>query len=201
MGITQNKASLEEYFRMEEVTGEKLEYINGTIRSMAGTTIEHNMISNMLVELLNKCLREKGCSLITGDVKLFTQACAKAFLYPDLHIYCGELKKEKMKRGAYALKEPTVIIEILSASTTAYDKDEKFECYRKMKSLKQYIMIESDLTEEDENGKPKTKKEPKVYTRQLENENKFVEEVLGLEGVLEVLGCKVNVKDIYEFVI
>ncbi len=201
MGITQNKASVEEYFMMEAATGEKLEYINGTIRSMAGTTVEHNMISNMLVELLNKCLREKGCSLITGDVKLFTQACEKAFLYPDIHIYCGELKKEKLKKGSYALKEPKIIIEILSASTTAYDKDEKFECYRKMESLKHYIMIESDLTEEDENGETKPKKEPKVYVRELENENKFIEEVLGLEGVLEILGCKVSVKDIYQFVI
>ena len=201
MGIPQNKASVEQYLMMEAATGEKLEYLNGTIRSMAGTTVEHNMISNMLVELLNKCLREKGCSLITGDVKLFTQVCEKAFLYPDLHIYCGELKKEKMKQGSYALKEPKVIIEILSASTTAYDKDEKFECYRKMKSLKQYIMIESDVTEEDENGETKQKKEPKVYVRELENENKFVEEVLGLEGILEILGCKVNVKDIYQFVI
>ena len=185
---------------METTTGEKLEYINGTIRSMAGTTVEHNIIMSSINRLLFMCLKEKGCLLITGDVKLSTEACEKAFLYPDLHIYCGELKKEKMKQGAYALKEPKVIIEILSASTTAYDKDEKFECYRQMKSLKQYIMIESDLTEEDENGEPKTKKEPKVYVRELENENKFIEEVLGLEGVLEILGCKVNVKDIYQFV-
>ncbi len=201
MGISQNKASVEQYFMMEVATGEKLEYINGTIRSMAGTTVEHNLISSMLVELLNKCLRERGCLLMTGDVKLFTLECEKAFLYPDLHIYCGELKKEKFKQGSYALKEPTLIIEILSASTTGYDKDEKFECYRKIKSLKQYIMIESDLSEEDENGEPKTKKEPKVYVRELENDKKFVEEVLDLEGVLDILGCKVNVKDIYQFVI
>jgi len=200
MGIPQNKVRVEQYLMMETTTGEKLEYINGTIRSMAGTTVEHNIIMSSINRLLFMCLKEKGCLLITGDVKLSTEACEKAFLYPDLHIYCGELKKEKMKQGAYALKEPKVIIEILSASTTAYDKDEKFECYRQMKSLKQYIMIESDLTEEDENGEPKTKKEPKVYVRELENENKFIEEVLGLEGVLEILGCKVNVKDIYQFV-
>ena len=62
-------------------------------------------------------------------------------------------------------------------------------------------MIESDLSEEDENGEPKTKKEPKVYVRTLENSTKFIEEVLNLEGILEILGCKVNVKDIYQFVI
>jgi len=62
-------------------------------------------------------------------------------------------------------------------------------------------MIESDLTEEDENGESKPKKEPKIYVRELENSTKFVEEALGLEGVLEILGCKVNVKDIYQVVI
>lgn len=201
MGISQQKATLEQYFMMEASTGEKLEYINGTIRSMAGTTVEHNIIMSNINRLLFLCLKEKGCLLVTGDIKLFTLECEKAFLYPDLHIYCGELKKEKMKQGSYALKDPSVIIEILSAATTGYDKDEKFECYRKMKSLKKYIMIESDLSEEDENGEPKTKKEPKVYVRTLENSTKFIEEVLNLEGILEILGCKVNVKDIYQFVI
>jgi Uma2 family endonuclease len=201
MGIPQNKVSVEQYLMMEIAVGEKLEYLNGTIRSMAGTTVEHNIIMSNINRLLFVCLKEKGCLLLTGDIKLSTLECEKAFFYPDLHIYCGELKKEKMKRGSYALKEPTIIIEILSASTTAYDKDEKFECYRKMQSLKQYIMVESDLTEEDENGEPKTKKEPKVYVRDIENSTKFVEEVFGLEEIFEVLGCKINVNDIYEFVI
>ena len=106
-----------------------------------------------------------------------------------------------MKRGAYALKEPTIIIEVLSASTSDYDKNEKFECYRKMKSLKQYIMIESDLGQEkeDENENIKEKKEPKIYVRTLENEKKFIENVLDLEDTLEILGCKVSVKDIYQY--
>ena len=200
MGIAK-KADLEEYLLMESISDEKLEYINGTIRSMAGTTVEHNIIMSNLNRLLFLCLKEKGYLLITSDVKLFTEACDRAFLYPDIHIYCGELKKEKMKRGSYALKEPRVVIEILSSATTAYDKDEKFECYRQIKSIEKYIMIESDLSEEDEEGNPKTKKEPKVYVRDIESENKFVEEVFDLEGIFDILGCEVKVKDIYEFVL
>ncbi|WP_338763820.1 Uma2 family endonuclease [Bernardetia sp. ABR2-2B] len=200
MGISK-RADLEEYLLMELISDEKLEYINGTIRSMAGTTVEHNIIMSNLNRLLFRCLKEKGCLLITGDVKLFIEVCDKAFLYPDIHIYCGDLKKEKMKRGSYALKEPKIIIEILSSATTAYDKDEKFECYRQIKSVEKYIMIESDLSGEDEEGNPKTNKEPKVYVRDIENENKFTEEVFTIEGVLEILGCQIKIKDIYEFVI
>ena len=203
MGISQQKATLEHYFTMEAATNEKLEYINGAIRSMAGTTFEHEVICNILVELLNQCLRDKGCWLMSGNMKLFTPECSNSFLYPDIHIYCGEIKKEKMKRGAYALKDPTIIIEVLSASTSDYDKNEKFECYRKMKSLQKYIMIESDLVEENNQEedleKPIEKKEPKIYVRTLENEKKFIENVLDLEDTLEILGCKVNVRDIYSY--
>lgn len=193
MGISQQKATLENYFRMEAATDEKLEYINGTIRSMAGTTFEHEVICNMLVELLNQCLKDKGCWLMTGNMKLFTPECENSFLYPDIHIYCGEIKKEKMRQGAYALKEPSIIIEVLSASTSDYDKNQKFECYRKMKSLQKYIMIESELGENEEkddkendqeNDKIKIKKEPKIYVRTLENEKRFIENVLDLEDTL-----------------
>ena len=200
MGIAR-KGDLKEYFLMESISDEKLEYINGTIRSMTGTTVEHNIILSNLNRLLFMCLKEKGCLLLPGDVKMFTESCDKAFLYPDIHIYCGDLKKEKMKRGSYALKEPTIIIEILSSTTTAYDKDEKFECYRQIKSIEKYIMIESDFSEEDEDGNPKTKKEPKVYVRDIESENKFIEEVFDIERILDILECQVKVKDIYEFVL
>lgn len=62
MGIAPKKATLEEYFAMETATGEKLEYINQTIRSMAGTSIEHETICNNLVQVLYKCLRKKNLS-------------------------------------------------------------------------------------------------------------------------------------------
>ncbi len=126
-------------------TDEKIEYLNGEIRAMAGTTLEHQTIILNLVELLRSCLKKKGCRLVTGDMKLHTPDCEKAFLYPDIHIYCGEIEKEKMLYGAYSLKEPKIIIEVLSAFTSSYDKTDKFECYKKIKSLEKYIMIESSI--------------------------------------------------------
>ncbi len=199
MQIIKHDATLEEYLQIDANSDERLEFINGTIVSVSGVTIEHSQIYTSLVVLLHKNLMEKGFLMVSSQMKLYVSD--NCFLCPDVHIYKKEVQKQDMKYGYYALKEPIVIIEILSASTTAYDKDEKFECYRQIKSLKKYIMIESDLTEEDENGEQKPKKEPKIYVRDIEKENKFEEEVLNLEGILDILGCKVSVKDIYEPVI
>ncbi|WP_375562626.1 Uma2 family endonuclease [Bernardetia sp. OM2101] len=188
MGISKRKISVEEYMMIDANTDEKIEYLNGEIRAMAGTTLEHQTIILNLVELLRSCLKKKGCRLVTGDMKLHTPDCEKAFLYPDIHIYCGEIEKEKMLYGAYSLKEPKIIIEVLSAFTSNYDKADKFECYKKIKSLEKYIMIESSLDT----------KEPAVYVRTLESETKYTEEMLNIDAILEILGCEVSVKDIYE---
>jgi Uma2 family endonuclease len=71
-----------------------------------------------------------------------------------------------------------LIIEVLSNTTRNYDKGDKFGCYRKIKSLKKYIMIESDTTE----------KEPTVYIRTLEDDKNFTEKVVGIDEILDILG-------------
>ena len=187
MSIPQGKVSLAEYERYQEISDDRLEYLNGTIKALAGTTLEHEMIIKRIMRFIDECLEKKGCTLVTGNMRMHSPECDKAFLYPDIHIYCGEVKTQKLKHGAYALLEPTLIIEVLSDGTRNYDKGDKFECYRKIKSLKKYIMIESDTKE----------KKPTVYVRNLENEKRFIEEILELEDILEILGCDVAVKDIY----
>lgn len=187
MSIPQGKISLEDFERYQDISEDRLEYLNGKIYAMAGTTLEHEMIIKRLMRKIDECLEKKGCTLVTGNMRMYSPECDKAFLYPDIHIYCGEIKTEKLKHGAYALIEPTLIIEVLSDGTRNYDKGDKFECYRKIKSLKKYIMIESDTKE----------KEAVVYVRDLENENRFVEDVLKLEDILDILGCEISVKEIY----
>lgn len=187
MSIPQGKVSVEEYERHQEISDDRLEFLNGTIVAMAGTTLEHEMIVKRLMRFIDECLEKKGCTLVTGNMRMHSPECDKAFLYPDIHIYCGEVKTQKLKYGAYALIEPTLIIEVLSDGTRNYDKGDKFECYRKIKSLKNYIMIESDTKE----------REAAVYVRNIENEKSFTEKVLGLEDILDILGCQIEIKDIY----
>ena len=187
MPIPQGKISVEEYERYQEISADRLEFINGTIVAMAGTTLEHEMIIVRIAREISKCLEEKGCTLVTGGMRMHSPECEKAFLYPDIHIYCGEVKNQKLKHGAYALIDPNLIIEVLSSGTRNYDKGDKFECYRKIKSLKRYIMIESDIKE----------KEPTVYVRDIENEKIFTEKIIVINEIIDILGCQIAVNDIY----
>ncbi len=187
MSIPQGKVSVEEYERYQEISDDRLEFINGTIVAMAGATLEHEMIIKRIMRFIDECLEKKGCTVVTGGMRMHSPECEKAFLYPDIHIYCGEVKTQKLKHGAYALTEPTLIIEVLSTGTRNYDKGDKFECYRKIKSLKRYIMVESDTKE----------KEPTVYVRDIENEKTFTEKIIGIDETLDILGCQIAIKDIY----
>ncbi len=183
-----DKLSIKDYLKLEKESGIRHEYMAGEVRAMAGTTVEHDDITNNLIELLRSCLREKGCYLYSGQVKLHTPHCQKAFLYPDIHIYCGALKKEKLPQGAYALVEPAFIIEVLSRENRHFDRGDKFDCYRQIPSLQGYLMIESDLE----------KRQPALYLRTWEGAKAFREQAFSIEDTIEVLGCPLEGKKVYD---
>ena len=189
--FTTEKISIEDYLQLEKDSGERYEYIGGEVRMMAGTTLEQEVIVKKLIRLLDACLEEKGCTLVTGQMKLYTPHCEKAFLYPDIHIYCGEIKKQKMPQGAYALVNPTFIIEVLSGENRNYDRGDKFDCYRRIDSLQYYVIIESDLERHD----------PAMYVRTWEGNRAFEEQTLGLPDTLDVLGCSIKGEAVYDSVL
>ncbi len=177
MSSVASKLSITDYLQLEQETGMRHEYIDGEVYAMAGTTVEHDFINNNLIRLLETCLREKGCFLLSGQVRLHTPHCRSAFLYPDIHIYCGEIKKEKLPKGAYVLTNPTFIIEMLSRDNRNRDREEKFECYRHIPSLRGYLMIESDL----EN------RSPALHLRTWEDTSSYREETFSKESTVQVL--------------
>ncbi|MEO1652565.1 MAG: Uma2 family endonuclease [Bacteroidota bacterium] len=186
--VTTEKINLEAYLELEKKTGERYEWIDGEVKAMAGTTIEHELIVKKLIRLLDECLEEKGCTLVSGQMKMYSPHCQKAFLYPDIHIYCGDLQKEKMPQGAYALVNPSFVIEVLSKDTRNYDRGDKFDCYRKMDSLKSYLMIESQLDSH----------EPVVHLRTWNGDKNYREDTLGLGEVIDVLDCPLEVKQVFD---
>ncbi len=178
----------EEYLKLSEESEERLEYMNGEVIAMSGTTIAHELIIQNLMDELKRCLKKKGCTIFSGQIRLYTPECGKAYFYPDLHIYCGEKYSKNTPYGLLNLSEPDYIIEVLSKSTRGFDRGAKFDCYRQIKSLKKYVMIESQLTDFP----------PAVYVREWENDRRFVETRLDLEETLDVLGCEIQIKDIYD---
>ncbi|MBE5319764.1 Uma2 family endonuclease [Pedobacter sp. MR2016-19] len=132
--------TVEEYLEMEKVSTEKHEYFQGEIFTMSGAGDNHNEIfSNVFIEIGNK-LKGKPCRPYGSDKRMNIPENT-LFTYPDISIYCNGLTHSDVDEDTSIL--PTVIIEIHSPSTKNYDKGKKFNLYKDIPSLKEYIMIDS----------------------------------------------------------
>ncbi|MGB0522643.1 MAG: Uma2 family endonuclease [Flammeovirgaceae bacterium] len=135
--------SLEEYRTIEEESGQKYEFHNGTIFAMAGGTYNHGLISGNIFALINAKLLHKNtsCFPLNSDIKLHVQE-GNRFLYPDTMVVCN--KAEKSRLDGEAITNPIVIIEVLSKSTANYDRGDKFFFYRQIPTLQEYVLVEQE---------------------------------------------------------
>ncbi|MEA5459265.1 Uma2 family endonuclease [Arcicella sp. LKC2W] len=132
--------SPEEYLHLEREANYKSEYFQGEIFAMAGASENHNMISRGISGALFNHLRGKKCTHYSSDMKLHIPANT-LYTYPDLMVVCGD--KKFLDDGKDVILNPVIIIEILSKSTEAYDRGEKFALYRSIPSLREYVLISS----------------------------------------------------------
>jgi len=141
MNHTEKKTFSElEYLEMEIVSSEKHEYYQGEIFSLAEATVEDNrIVSNTLIGLGSK-LSNRDCVPFTSDLRINIQANS-LYTYPDITVVCGKVKK--LPNTFDTIINPTLIIEVLSASTKDYDRGTKFMLYRDIPSLKEYLVIDS----------------------------------------------------------
>lgn len=128
----------QQYLDWEQQQPVKHEYINGEIYAMTGGTIFHNDIAINLTSALKSHLRGKGCKVQMVDVKVGISEKGP-FFYPDLMVTCDQRdKKERL-----IVYHPCLIIEILSPSTEAFDRGDKFKFYRQIDTLKEYVLIDT----------------------------------------------------------
>jgi len=127
--------SVVEYLSTEEQSVQKHEYRDGLLVNMAGGSINHNRIAgNAYFELRSRA--EETCTTFNSDQKIYIQA-VNHFVYPDVSIVCGSLETENE-----AIKNPLLIVEVLSEGTSAYDRGEKFRKYRTLASFQEYLLID-----------------------------------------------------------
>jgi Uma2 family endonuclease len=131
--------SPEEYLEGEKISLVKHEYIDGQIYAMAGTSDQHAIIISNLVALLRPHLRGSGCLVMTQDMKVKLPRQRK-FYYPDLLVTCDDHDRE----NRYFKEHSKLIVEVLSDSTEAFDRGKKFEDYRSLPSLEEYVLIRQD---------------------------------------------------------
>ncbi|MBE9048819.1 Uma2 family endonuclease [Nostocales cyanobacterium LEGE 11386] len=140
MQLTQQRYyTPEEYLALEEAADYKSEYIDGQIIPMAGRTINHNQIALNLSTELNFAFKKQSYRVYMGDVRLWIPQ-KRIYTYPDVMILAGEPEFFNNRRDI--ILNPQVIVEVLSKSTKGYDRENKFEAYRTIATLQEYLLID-----------------------------------------------------------
>jgi len=131
----------DEYLVLERKAAYKSEYFLGEILAMSGASLTHGLITVDIATELNIQLRESECRVVTNDLRVKTSPDVSYF-YPDVIVYCDEPEFEDDSFDT--LLNPVIIMEVLSPSTEEYDRGEKFEYYKQLPSLKEYILVAQD---------------------------------------------------------
>lgn len=129
----------EEYLEWESAQETRHEYIAGEVFAMTGGSKPHNRIALNLAAALDSHLEGKGCEVYISDVKVQLSA-ASAYHYPDLVVTCDR----RDQNSTQIVQHPCLIVEVLSPSTESYDRGGKFIHYRKLESLQEYVLIQSE---------------------------------------------------------
>ncbi|WP_066382551.1 MULTISPECIES: Uma2 family endonuclease [unclassified Anabaena] len=139
MAITQQRYyTPEEYLALEETAEYKSEYIEGKIIPIAGGTVNHNQIALNFSTELNYAFKKQNYRVYMGDVRLWIPQ-KRIYTYPDVMIVAGE--PEFLNNRTDIILNPQVIVEVLSKSTQGYDREDKFQAYRTISSLQEYLLI------------------------------------------------------------
>lgn len=139
--LTQKVYTPEEYLEFEAEAEVRHEFINGEIVPMAGGTTKHNLITGNLYIVLRLALKGKNAPVYMENVKLWIPS-VNVFTYPDLMVLAGD--PVYYGEGQTTVRNPVVIIEVLSNSTRNYDQGEKFSFYRTLDSLREYVLVDQD---------------------------------------------------------
>lgn len=172
-----------EYLQLERGSEIKHEFIAGAVYALSGASEAHNLITSSTIAALVHALRGRPCKVYPSDMKIRTPATG-SYAYPDITVMCGEARFLDDQRDV--LLNPTVIIEVLSPSTERHDRGRKFQHYRELESLQEYILMAQDS--------------PHVE-RFMRQEAVFWQfsEARGLDAALEIasIGCTLALADIY----
>jgi Uma2 family endonuclease len=130
-----------EYLNFERNSPDRHEYEQGEVFLMAGASKKHNFISFNAASLLREQLRGRGCEVYHVDMRVGIPA-RQVYTYPDVAALCGDAQFEDATEDI--LLNPQVIIEVLSPSTEKYDQSLKFEHYKALASLQDYLLISQE---------------------------------------------------------
>lgn len=133
--------TIEDYLRIERAATRRSEFYRGEMFAMAGGSPQHSLIKMNLAFVLTGQLRGKPCTAYDNDLRIRIKATG-LYTYPDGSVICGDIEFDDAVRDT-ALN-PTVLIEVLSPTTEAYDRGKKWAHYQQIPSLREYLLISQD---------------------------------------------------------
>jgi Uma2 family endonuclease len=136
---TKPRYTLAEYFELERKSEERFEYWDGEVFCMSGVSPEHAQLEVNFISRLNSRLIGKGCRVFPANIRIKVPS-APPYRYADVSALCGEAKFEEIG-GIRSLANPALIVEILSGSTEAYDRGDKFTHYKSISSFSEYLIV------------------------------------------------------------
>lgn len=132
--------SVDEYLTLERSTEVRHDFLDGEVFAMTGASYAHNVVvANIVGELRNQ-LRSGPCTVVANDQRV-RAGLGRLYTYPDIVVVCGS---PKIEQPGDTLINPSVILEVLSDATEAYDRGKKFEHYRAIESLSDYLLVSQD---------------------------------------------------------
>jgi Uma2 family endonuclease len=174
--------TLEEYIELERSTREKHEFFRGEIFDMGGASAVHNLIVANVIGEMRQYFRRKPCQVYPGDLRVKLSPTG-LYTYPDVVVVCGQ---PQFEQPGETLLNPTLLVEVLSESSEAYDRGKKSEQYRTLLSLTDYLLIAQDRVLVEH------------YSRQPE-ERWLLHAANRLEDTMAIasLGCELPLSEIY----
>ena len=128
-----------DYVALETISAEKHEFLDGEIYAMPLVSEEHSALAAAIVRALGNAVGDRPCRVHTSDLRLYVEAAGLA-TYPDASVICGPLQQHEPSPNATALN-PTVLVEVTSDSSEEYDNGPKFEYYRTIPTLRDYVIV------------------------------------------------------------
>ena len=173
----------QEYLEIERKADFRSEYFQGEMFAMSGASRRHNLIAGNLNRESGNQLRDRPCEVYQSDMRVKVSASG-LYTYPDVVIVCDDPKFED--NHVDTLLNPTVVVEVLSESTEGYDRGKKFEHYRRVASIREYLLVAQDRFHVE------------VHRRQEDGhwllwETNDENEIVDLHSV----GCRLKVSDLY----
>jgi Uma2 family endonuclease len=174
--------SEQEYLAFERASAEKHEYANGAIFAISSGTGEHSAIAANIISEARSALFGRGCRVHTSDMRV-NVASAGRYVYPDASIVCA--RPEYTDDSRDTLVNPLVIVEVLSDSSEAYDRGDKFAQYQTIASVAEYVLASQK--------KPRIE----VFTRQADGSWLLRVYGPGDRAVLSSVECVIDVDRVY----